>query len=219
MKTYQIIAFDLDGTLTEPSAGIVASFKYAHEKMGIKYSSEEDLKKFIGPPIRDVWTKTYGLSNEQAELAVKYFREYFSEYGWWNNVLFDGVHEMLKTLKSRGKKLILATSKPEKFAIKIMEKFDIAKYFDFLGGASLDGSRDTKESVLSYALSSIGVNTDKEKQSAILVGDRFYDAVGAKACNIDSLGVLYGHGSMQEINSCGFNYVVKTVNEICDILK
>ena len=219
MKIYEVIAFDLDGTLTEPSKGLVASFKFALDKMNIDYGCEENLKKFIGPPLREVWQETYGLSRDEGEKAVQIFRGYFAEYGWWNNEMYDGIPELLETLKSRGKKIILATSKPEIFAKKILELFKIDKYFDFIGGASTDTSRDKKHQVLEYSLKSVGVTSLKDKNKCILVGDRKFDAEGAKICNIDSLGVLYGHGSYEEISTCGFTHFVKTVKDVEDFLK
>lgn len=219
MKIYEVIAFDLDGTLTEPSKGLVASFKFALDKMNINYGYEENLKKFIGPPLREVWQETYGLSRDEAEKAVQIFRGYFAEYGWWNNEMYDGIPELLETLKSCGKKIILATSKPEIFAKKILELFKIDKYFDFIGGASTDTSRDKKHQVLEYSLKSVGVTSLKDKNKCILVGDRKFDAEGAKICNIDSLGVLYGHGSYEEISTCGFTHFVKTVKDVEDFFK
>ena len=218
MKKYEVIAFDLYGTLTEPSKGIIASYKYAHDKMNLPYNDPSEFKRFIGPPIRDVWTKTHGLSDEEAELATKYYREYFAVHGWCDNEIFDGVPEMLKTLKERGKKIVIATSKPEHFAVKILQLFKIDQYFDFIGGATMDASRNTKESVLEYALNSVGVKDEFTRKTAILVGDRIFDCQGAKACGIDSLGVLFGHGSYEEITSCGFTYIAKTVKDIINIL-
>ncbi len=213
MNDYEVIAFDLDGTLTDPEEGLTSGFAYALSKMQVPYESKKSLSRFIGPPLKAEFMTVYGFSDEEAEECVRLFREYFSVYGWWDNKLYDGIPEMLDTLKKNEKKLILATSKPEVFAKKILKLFNIDKYFDFIAGATLDHTRVEKSEVLAYALKSVG-----EDGKAILVGDRKFDAHGAAACGIDSLGVLYGHGSLEEIENAGFTYIAQTVSDILKFL-
>ncbi len=215
MKQYEIIAFDLDGTLTNPERGLVSGFQYALEKIGVDYGDKNSLKQFIGPPLYEEWQRVYGISPEASARALSLFREYFSVYGWWDNELYTGIPQMLEKLKLRGKTIILATSKPEIFAKKILRLFEIDKYFDFIGGATTDKTRDKKHQVLAYALDAIG---SPEKSKCILVGDRKYDAEGAAAVGIDSLGVLYGHGSRAEIENAGFTQIVETVSEILNVI-
>jgi phosphoglycolate phosphatase len=215
MKKYDVIAFDLDGTLTNPERGLIASFVYALGKMGVDYGEKEELKRFIGPPIYEEWQRVFGFTPEESSKALLIFREYYSVYGWWDNEMYPGVPEMLRALCESGKKIILATSKPEVFARKILDLFDIAKYFDYVGGADTDKTRDKKHEVLAYSMASLGV-TDTSR--VILVGDRVYDAEGARACGVDSLGVLYGHGSREEIENSGFNYICESVEDIAKTL-
>ena len=215
MKSYKIIAFDLDGTLTNPETGLIAGFKYALDAYGIEYGSEESLKKFIGPPLQDAWVSEYGVSRECAIEMLMKFREFYNVYGWWDNKVYDGVPEMLASLKKTGKVLVVATSKPEPIAKRVLALFELDKYFDFIGGASPDLSRDKKSEVLEYSLAAVGCN---DKSTAILVGDRKYDAEGAFACGIDSLGVLWGHGSPEEICASGFTLTAKTPGEVAKIL-
>ena len=215
MKKYDVIAFDLDGTLSDPSRGLIASFVYALKKMGVDYGEPESLKRFIGPPLYDEWQRVFGFTKEEAARALLIFREFYQVYGWWDNEIYDGVPKMLSDLKAAGKKIILATSKPEVFAIKILKMFDIAKYFDFIGGAATDKTRDKKAEVLEYSLNSIGIT---DRSGVILVGDRIYDAEGAGECGIDSMGVLYGHGSREEILSSGFTLIAETTADISKIL-
>ena len=216
MKKYDIIAFDLDGTLTNPERGLKESFAYALRKKNIRFSSKEELKRFIGPPLYEEWQRCFGLTPKESAEMLLIFREFFAVYGWWDNEIYPGVPEMLSELKKRGKTIILATSKPEIFAKKILDLFDISRYFDFVGGASTDKTRDKKCEVLEYSLGSVGV---KDRSRCILVGDRCFDAEGANICGIDSLGVLYGHGTEEEIASSGFTYIAKTTEEVLEILK
>lgn len=215
MKKYDIIAFDLDGTLTNPERGLVASYKYALKKMGVRYGTDSELRRFIGPPLFEEWQTCYGMTPEEAGKTVSLFREFFSVYGWWDNELYPGIREMLEELRSRGKKIILSTSKPEVFAKKILVLFGIDGYFDFVGAATLDHKREKKHEVLEYALCGVGA---QDRSRCILVGDRKYDAEGAEICGIDSLAVTFGHGSLDELRSAGFKYIASSTKEILDIL-
>lgn len=214
MKNYEYIIFDLDGTLTDPAAGLVRGFEYALDKMGFPKEEPEALRRFIGPPLLDVWQKEYSLDYDGACEMIRLFREYYDIFGWWDNIPYPGIEKTLSKLREAGKKLLVATSKPERTAKRVLSLFGLDKYFDFIGGAETGNKRYTKEAVLSYVLDSCSVNT----ADAIMVGDRFYDADGAKFCGMDSLGVLYGHGSPEEIENAGFSYVAETVEQIADLL-
>lgn len=211
MKEYKYILFDLDGTLTEPAEGITNSIKYALEKCGISGVTTEELLKFIGPPLRDTFMEFYDFSEEDAEKAVAYYREYFSGKGIFENRVYDGIPELLDKLKQKGKKLLVATSKPEKFTNQILEHFDLAKYFEFVAGATMDNSRNKKADIIRYALEHI---QEKDYDRVIMVGDRHYDIDGAIANHIDSVGVLYGYGTKEELTKAGATYIVSSVKEL-----
>lgn len=215
MSKYDVIAFDLDGTLTNPERGLIASFKYAHEKMGIEYESLASLKRFIGPPLYEEWQNCYGISADESSKMLLIFREFYEVYGWWDNEVYNGIPELLASLKSRGKRLAVATSKPEHFAKKILRKFGLADYFDFIGGAASDKSRDKKIEVLEYVLENLG---HPDRKSVILVGDRKYDAEGARLAGIDSLGVSYGHGSKEELCISGFTLLADSAEQVLNLL-
>jgi phosphoglycolate phosphatase len=214
MKKYKVIAFDLDGTLTNPESGLLAAFVYCFKKLGVPYDSKDSLKKYIGPPLYDEWQKDFGWSFDEASFAVEVFREYYNIYGWWDNEVYSGIEELLRELKARGKRLVVATSKPEVTAKKVLRHFGLDKYFDYIAGASMNGSEDLKWQILNRALSAV----DAEKNEAILVGDRKYDAEGAKICGIDSLGVLWGHGSREELEVAEFTYIAESSKEVEGLL-
>ena len=219
MKKYDVIAFDLDGTLSDPASGLIQGFIYCFKKLGIAYENTEDLRKYIGPSLYDEWQEDFGFTPQEANDAIEVFREYYNIYGWWDNEIYEGIHEMLGSLKSAGKKVVLATSKPLDTAKKVLELFGLTKYFDFIGGA-VSHQNDQKWQVLNWSLSSVGVDLNdlKSLEKCILVGDRKYDAEGAKICGIDSMGVLYGHGTEEEIYASGFTHVAHTVKEISEKL-
>lgn len=216
MKKYDYIAFDLDGTLTDPEVGLVKGFMYAFDRVGIKYDDPKALRRYIGPPLHEEWKREYGFTEEETARAIAIFREYYDELGWAENRVYEGIVELLRELKAMGKTIVLATSKPENTARRIMALFGLDKYFDFCGGASTSSTRDKKWEVLEYSLLSVGA-TDKSR--CILIGDRKYDAEGASIYGIDSIGVLWGHGSEEEIVSSGFTYVAKTPDDVLNILK
>lgn len=212
---YKTVLFDLDGTLTDPGLGITNSVMYALDKFCIKVEDRTSLYKFIGPPLKESYSKYYHLSGEDLNRAVVYYREYFSEKGIFENVLYDGMAEVLERIKSSGRKIILATSKPDEFAIKILEHFGIEQYFDFVAAATMDETRTGKAEVIAYAIESCNIT---DLQSTVMVGDRENDILGAKALGIDSIGVLYGYGGMEELQSAGATYLARSVEDIINFL-
>ena len=197
---YSTILFDLDGTLTDPGLGITNSILYALDKMNIPQPPREDLYEFIGPPLKEMLMMRFNLSDAQGEEALRCYREYFSVDGLFENKVYAGIPELLHALRAAGKKLILATSKPETFTLRILERFDLARYFDFVAGSTLDGSRVHKDDVIAYALKSCGFSGE-----TAMVGDRKYDVEGAKAHNLPCIGVTYGYGSRAELEAAGGN--------------
>ena len=219
MKKYDIIAFDLDGTLSDPARGLIQGFVYCFKKLGLPYESEESLRKYIGPSLYDEWQEDFGFTPDEANAAIEVFREYYNIYGWWDNTMYEGIPEMLASLKEAGKTVVLATSKPLDTAKKVLELFGLTHYFDFIGGA-VSHANDQKWQVLNWSLSSVGVDLNDPDSLAkcILVGDRKYDAEGAKICGIDSMGVFYGHGTKEEMESSGFTLLVDEVSDITEKL-
>lgn len=214
-RTYDYVLFDLDGTLTEPKEGITKAVAHALAYYGIIVEDLDTLCKFIGPPLFDSFKEYYGFSQEKAEEAVVKFREYFSVKGIFENEVYDGVENMLETLKERGKTIILATSKPEEFAKRILDHFDLTKYFDYIAGATMDEKRVRKADVIAYAMELAGI---EDIENAIMVGDRKHDVLGAKEEGIPCIGVLYGHGDLEEMKECGADYIADTVEDIVKFL-
>lgn len=213
-KMYDVILFDLDGTLTDPGVGITNSVAYALESYGIKTEDKKSLYSFIGPPLKDSFMKYYGFSENQAIDAIKVYREYFSDKGIFENQVYDGIKELLEKLHLAGNKIVLATSKPEQFAVRILEHFDLIKYFTLVAGASMDEKRNKKGDVISYALKKGGF----EKEKAIMIGDREHDIIGAKKNGLPSIGVLYGYGSEDELKNAGATHIAKTVEDILSFI-
>lgn len=211
----EYVLFDLDGTLTDPGEGITNSVMYALGKYGITVKRREELYKFIGPPLADSFMNYYGFSREQSEEAIKFYREYFKDRGIFENKVYPGVPEMLSRLKNDGFKPVLATSKPEEFAKIILTHFGLDSFFEAVAGASMNGSRCRKADVIARALSLTGASPD----SAVMVGDREHDALGAKEAGLRCVGVLYGYGSEAELKKAGVCAVAATPDEVYEIIK
>ena len=209
------IFFDLDGTLTDPAEGITNSVAYALSKFGIEVKDKKTLNPFIGPPLVDSFMEYYGFSKEDAERAVGFYREYFAPKGMFENAVLDGVPDLLNMLKASGKKLYVATSKPEKFAVQILEHFGLAGYFDGIYGSTMDESRNTKDAVIAYAL----LETGADPKDSIMVGDRHHDIDGAKANGMRSVGVLFGYGDREELMGAGADHIAKDIKELQNILQ
>lgn len=204
------ILYDLDGTLTDPRVGITKSIEYALAHFGIDVENLNELTKFIGPPLRDTFREYYSFSDSDVKVAVDKFQEYFAEQGLYENIIYDGIAEMLRAQYEDGRKIVLATSKPQVFAHKVLEQFEIDKYFELIVGSELSGERSDKAEVIKYAVDTLAINP----HDAIMIGDRKYDVIGSRAHGIDSIGVLYGYSSKGELIEAGANYIVETVEEL-----
>ena len=215
MKTiFDNLFFDLDGTLTDPFEGITRSVEYALGKFGIEVADRRELVDFIGPPLIQSFKTRYGFSQADAERCVLYYRERFSTVGLFENAVYDGIPQTLETFRSCGKKLYVATSKPEVFAIRILDKFELTRFFDGVYGASLDSSRLEKADVLAYALS----ESKAEKPRSIMIGDRRFDVEGGRANGIKTVGVLYGYGDINELKRANADYLAPAPEDITKII-
>lgn len=212
---YDVILFDLDGTLTDSGIGITNSVKYALEKQGITINDRRELFRFVGPPLVEAFQKFYGFSPEKALETTHIYREYYSEKGIFENEVYDGIEKLLKKLSENGKRVIVATSKPELFARKILAHFSLSKYFEYIAGANMDETRTDKTEVIKYALEECKIT---DLSHAVMIGDREHDIFGAKKIGASSIGVLYGYGSREELENAGADHIAATPDEIYDII-
>lgn len=209
-----VILFDLDGTLTDPGLGITNSVIHALARMGMEAPPREELYSFIGPPLIDSFRDRFSLTQEEAVRAMHLYREYFAETGIFENEVYDGIPALLEHLQKAGKRLILATSKPEPFARRIMEHFSLSPYFDFIGGSDMEQVRGTKAAVIEYVLQETGCHP----AHCIMIGDRHHDVAGAKTHNIGTIGVLWGYGSEKELTQAGAIALAATPQHLEEIL-
>jgi len=208
---YDCILFDLDGTLTESEEGIIRSASYALEQMGRPVPPYEEMKKFIGPPLKYSFMHFHGMNEEDAEEATAKYRERFSRIGWSENRVYEGIPAMLKALKRAGVKLGVATGKPQVFTEKILDLFGLAPYFDTVCGITLsDHSADKKKLIASA--------TPAGCERVCMVGDRKFDIEAARALGLDAVGVLYGYGSREELEQAGATAIAQTPDELAGIL-
>lgn len=214
--SWETILFDLDGTLTDPAEGITKAVEVALNHYGITVENRSTLNKFIGPPLDESFPEFYGFNDEQVREATRVFREYFGRQGWAENIPYPGIDKLLGDLKAAGKKLIIATSKPEEFAVRIMNHFGLAQYMDVIAGASTDNQEGAKKAnVIRKALQRAGV---EDLSSVVMVGDRRHDVAGGHEVGLKVIGVLYGYGDRAEHEAAGADYIVEDIPSLEKLL-
>jgi len=215
MNQYKILLFDLDGTLSDPKEGITKSVQYALYKLNVNEPNLDKLECFIGPPLQVSFSEYYSFSEEKTKTAIDLYRERFKEKGMFENVLYPNIPSLLTSLKEQGYTLVIATSKPTIFAEEILKYFEIHHYFDCIVGSNLDGTRSSKTEIIQYIQ-----NKYKNYNSSefIMIGDRKHDIIGANNSGIDSVGVTYGYGSLEEVKSSKPTYIADSVEQLREII-
>ena len=214
MGHYKTLLFDLDGTLTDPKEGITKCVQYALSKLGIEVEHLDELTPFIGPPLHIGFKEQFNLSEEEIHLAIQHFRERFKEVGMFENHVYDGVEQLLRDLKSGGYQLGVATSKPTVFAEQILAHFHLLTYFDVIVGSNLNGSLSLKSEIIEEVLRFYG----EDGGQVVMIGDRKHDIIGANENGIDSIGVLFGYGSKEELREAGATMIIGSVLALREVL-
>ena len=210
-----VLFLDLDGTLTDPSEGITKAVMYSLEFFGIHEDDPQKLYPFIGPPLYDSFMQHYGFDLPTARKAVEHFQEYYSRQGMYENVPYPGIRELLYAWQRDGRKLVLATSKPEEFAVRILERFGMAGAFTLMAGGDAAEARVEKKMVIDYAMKKLGM---KDSRGCLMIGDRKFDVLGAAAHGFPTLGVLYGFGTKEELLQAGASWLAGSVEELGTLL-
>lgn len=213
-KNYKYFLLDFDGTVANTGIGITKGVAYALKHYGIEVEDLNILTDFIGPPLNESFQKFFGFSAEQADEAVTIYREYYAPYGLYESELYEGIIDLLQQVTKAGGKLVLATSKPEESARKLLEHFKADAYFEFIAGASFDLKMHRKGDVIRYAMNTANI----PKEQAIMIGDRSQDVIGAKENDLPCIGVLYGFGDQEELEHAGADYIVENMKELTNLL-
>ena len=206
------IFFDLDGTLTDSGEGIINCATLALEHFGLPVPSREEMGVFVGPPLDKTFME-FGVPAEKAQEAIDVFRSRYLVVGKYENHPYPGIHDLLSRLKAQGHRLFVATSKPEETAVDILHKFELAEFFEEICGASFDHSRVHKADVLAHLLTKIG-----GAENALMVGDTEFDVLGAKAHGIATIGVSWGYGKVEAMETAGAVAIAHTMDELFDYI-
>ena len=207
------IFFDLDGTLTDSGEGIINCARLALNHFGIPSPSDQEMRVFVGPPLRDTFAK-FGVPEDGIEKAMVIFRERYNPIGIFENTPYPGIHELLQKLRDDGHRLFLATAKPEVMAQRVLDKFEMTQYFELICGATLDHSRDSKSAVIAHLLAQV-----PDVENIYMIGDTAYDVVGAAAHGIPTIGVTWGYGKEEDMVSAGAVAIAHTMDQLYDLLK
>ena len=214
MERIKNVLFDLDGTLTDPAEGITNALMHAQRRLGMEVSPREALYVFIGPPLIETFMSEWGLTRAESEQALVYYREHFGTKGLFENVPYPGIGDCLAELRAAGLRLFVATSKPEPLSLRILEHFDLLKYFEAVAGSTMDEQRTRKGEVIAYALKTYGL----DRAETVMVGDRKHDVIGARENGLPCIGVLYGYGSRAELTEAGAAALAADLHELTALL-
>lgn len=212
---YKYILFDLDGTLLNTYKGVSNGVRYTLEYYGLPVPEEKDMRKYLGPPLRDSFSRFAGIPDEKLDEAIAKFREYYFDKGVMEYDFFEELKPTFAKLREMGCKLAVATSKLEKGAFIILEDADLTNEFDFICGSTQDESRSSKDQVIAHVLEHFDI---ADKSEVLMVGDRDNDIVGAHKNGIKCCGFLSGFGSLEEMQEYGADYVIRFISEIFEIL-
>jgi phosphoglycolate phosphatase len=209
-----VVLFDLDGTLTDSAPGMIGGLRYAADRHGLAWPSDEIVQSFLGPPLMDTFTGHFEMTAEDATAAIETYREYYHATGLFENRVYEGIPELLAALHDRGLTLAVSTSKPTPSATRILERFELAPHFNFIGGATLDGSRQHKAEVIEHTLEALG----SPDGTITMIGDRAHDVLGAAAFGIPTIGVDWGYGTPHELTEAGAFAVASTPAEVLNVI-
>ena len=207
------VLFDLDGTLTDSGEGIINCAVFAMERLGIPVPPREELGVFVGPPLWDTF-RQFGVPTDRVDEAVEIFRSRYVPIGKFENTPYSGIRETLEALRAQGRKLYVATSKPEVTAREILEHFDLSRYFAEICGATVDKTRTSKEDVIAYLLS-----LDACRENSVMVGDTAFDVIGAAAHGIPTIGAAWGYGKTEDMVSAGAAAIARSPEDLLRIIE
>lgn len=212
---FNLVLFDLDGTMIDSGRGIMNTLTYVFETMGRQCPDRDTLRKFIGPPLVWSFKNLCGFDDEATREGVAIYREHYPKGEMYNNDVYDGVKELIKFIKEQGAVLEVATSKPEPFAKKIIEHIGLTEYFDAVIGSGMDNTRSTKSEVVAYALKTGKdiLKNDTTIVNPLMIGDRHHDIDGAHENNIKCAAVLSGYGNTQEFEKAGADYILSDMRD------
>jgi len=214
--SWDVVLFDLDGTLTDSAQGVINGVLHACEQLAIEPPEAEIIHKFLGPPLSHSFREYAGIEASKITDAVRIYREYYDEVGKYENKVFDGIPELLTELVNQGKRLAVATSKVDYAAVSILEHFNLDHHFDVIAGADVSGElRGTKAGVIAHALEELRMC---DGTSVVMIGDREHDIHGAQAHELPSIGVTWGYGSRDELETASATVIVDSIDDLRDVL-
>lgn len=207
---YDAVFFDFDGTIADTGVGIFNSVRFAVAAMGFDPLPEDRLRTFIGPPVFDSFKRELDMTDKQSEKAVEKYRENYIRSGIYQLEMYPGIETLIKELKKSGIKVAIASSKPEKFVIKVIDYLKISHLIDFIAAPESDNAPEGKAVLVERAVKHFGV----EKSKALMIGDRYFDIDGANGAGVESIGVTFGYGSEEELRSAGATYLADSADDI-----
>lgn len=216
MTDFDLILFDLDGTLTDSAPGVTRAAQYGLKKMGFTVENPDDLLSFVGPPLIESFQNHMKSSDESVLLrTLEHYREYYARQGIFENSVFPGIPELLAALRETGKILAVATSKPTVYTERILDHYRLRDFFSIVVGCGMDGSRTGKGEVIAEVLSHAEM---KRRSRPVMVGDRKYDIIGARENHIPVIAIGWGYGTREEFDRENPDYFAETIPDLLALL-
>lgn len=206
--TYTTILFDLDGTLVDSGEGVLKCAELALRHFNLPIPSPEEMRTFVGPPLRDSFLR-FGCTEEMAKEAIAVYRRRYTTVGKFELFVYPGIEKLLQDLTAIGCKLYVATSKPETVSVEILQHLGLARYFTYIAGADQDKGRSTKSEVIAYLLEQVG-----DLDGALMVGDTAYDVIGSAQHGIPCAGISWGYGTLESIEAAHPAVIVHSTEEL-----
>lgn len=218
MIKYKYVLFDLDGTVSASADGIRLSLEHALDTLGAQKPDLDDYTLYIGPPLIDTFRNLCGLPEDKAELGAKLYRDFYEKEGKYHNRVYDGIGDVAMALRSNGVKTAICTSKQKPVADGVAELLGITDWFDEIVGSTLDNTIKDKKDLIPYAVSMLGGDIRTDRRGIAMLGDSRFDAVGAKLCGVDFIGVSYGYGSVDDMLKEGVAAIADSPKELLKYL-
>ena len=214
MMKYKYVLFDLDGTVSASAEGIRMSLEYALDTLNVPKPNLDDYTLYIGPPLIDTFRNLCGLDEETSEKGAAIYRDYYDKEGKYHNKVYPGIKEVVFSLREKGVKTAICTSKQKPVADGVAKLLGITDWFDEIVGSTLDNTIKDKKDLIPYALTKLGGNIESDREQTLMLGDSRFDAIGARLCGVDFIGVSYGYGSVDEMKEQGAVAIVDSPGEI-----
>ena len=216
MSQPDVVLVDLDGTITDSIPGILRCLRLALPVLDMQDLTDEELRTWLGPPLRVTLLERYGRSETDLDAFVEAYRAHYFGGGEYEFAVFPGMAELLAAVAASDMRLVLATAKPIESAERVLARADLLHHFDFVSGTELDLMRQDKPSVIAHGVEGVGL--DITRVDAVMVGDRREDVLGGQHHGFTTVGVRWGYADPGELESVEPTHLVDSAEDLRHVI-